>query len=236
MPQYHYPPDHQPPIGPGPLDHPKMQGNPVPADPRWSPPPRRRSKGPLIALIVTLGVLLCVGGGIVVALAPDDPSGDALGVVSTPAASSTSGTGSAPRPAAPAIPGLKTPVRVGDFQFTVNAWKCGIARVGSDFLNATAKGTYCRADATVINKTKSPQTFWVDNLTANDATGRTFAVDTEAVIYGNESGDGWMESLNPDESLRAFVFFDVAKGTKIVSLTFDAGLFTLAEDVTVRVA
>ncbi|BCB84246.1 DUF4352 domain-containing protein [Phytohabitans suffuscus] len=57
--------------------------------------------------------------------------------------------------------------------------------------------------------------------------------DGEAGIYGNKDGAGFLDEINPGNQVRAFVYFDVPKGTKLTAVVFDAGLFTLAEDAVV---
>jgi hypothetical protein len=46
-------------------------------------------------------------------------------------------------------------------------------------------------------------------------------------------GEGFLDEINPGNQVRAFVYFDVPKGAKLSTITFDAGLFTLAEDAVV---
>ncbi|MFC8616588.1 DUF4352 domain-containing protein [Micromonospora purpureochromogenes] len=125
-------------------------------------------------------------------------------------------------------------VRGGDFEFTVNGIKCGISQVGDSFLNHKAQGSYCRVNITVKNVTKSAHLFHADGtVTAQDASGREYDADGEAGIYGNSNGSGFLDEINPGNSVRANVYFDVPKGTKLTSITFDSGLFTLAQDAVV---
>ncbi|MDH6464083.1 hypothetical protein M2302_004280 [Micromonospora sp. A200] len=82
--------------------------------------------------------------------------------------------------------------------------------------------------------TKSAHLFHADGtITAQDASGRKYEVDGEAAIYGNEDAKGFLDEINPGNSVKANVYFDVPKGTKLKTITFDAGLFTLAEDAVV---
>ena len=54
-----------------------------------------------------------------------------------------------------------------------------------------------------------------------------------AAFYGNDDAKGFLDEINPGNSVKANVYFDVPKGTKLKTITFDAGLFTLAEDAVV---
>ncbi|WP_244236877.1 DUF4352 domain-containing protein [Micromonospora violae] len=163
--------------------------------------------------------------GVAASAAP--PSTEA--VVPTPAK-----TSAAPPKAEPKAAGIGDKVRGGDFEFTVKSVKCGIAKVGSEFLNKKAQGTFCKVSVTVKNVTKKAHTFHADGtISAQDASGRKYEADGEAGIYGNDDGQGFLDEINPGNSVTANVFFDVPKGTKLKTITLDAGLFTLAEDAVV---
>ncbi|OZV83112.1 hypothetical protein CA850_06340 [Micromonospora echinospora] len=224
------------------MAYPGPAGQPFPVAParkkRWLVPA-------LIGGAVT--VLLCCGGTMVIALASDpDTTTGATATTAPPPVTEAEPPSAAPTTAAPTKPkpsptedGPKTykigqPVRGGDFQFTIHGVKCGIGSVGDSFLNTKAQGTFCRADISVKNVTKKAHLFHADGtVTAQDGGGREYSADGTAGMYGNKSGAGFLEEINPGNSIRAFVFFDVPKGTKLTSITFDAGLFTLAEDAVV---
>ncbi|MFE9960591.1 DUF4352 domain-containing protein [Micromonospora sp. NPDC005299] len=118
----------------------------------------------------------------------------------------------APDPAKPKTFGVGGKVRGGDFEFTVNGVKCGISQVGSPFLSTKAQGTFCKVNLTVKNVTKSAHTFHAHGtLTAQDATGREYEADGEAGIYGNTDGQGFLDEINPGNSVKANVYFDVPR-------------------------
>ncbi|MCG5444523.1 DUF4352 domain-containing protein [Micromonospora sp. NIE79] len=220
------------------------------------PPPTRKRPWLVPTLIgVAVVVVLCCGGGLAIGLTSDDKKSEVSTSADLPAAGTSTSTpaAAAPTTAAPAPPSAKPApatkpavpdkpktfgtgdkVRGGDFEFTVNSVKCGISQVGSDFLNKKAQGTFCRAIVTVKNVTKSAHTFHADGtITAQDGSGREYEADGEAAIYGNTDGQGFLDKINPGNSVKANVYFDVPKGTKLKTITFDAGLFTLAEDAVV---
>ncbi|MEV4386272.1 DUF4352 domain-containing protein [Micromonospora sp. NPDC049580] len=219
-----------------------------------TPGPRKRASWLLPTLIgVGAFVVLCCGGAIAVGLSSEDKKPDAAAVsngasvdtssptsasASTPAenlaASAPAERTAAPEPAKPKAAGVGDKVRGGDFEFTVKNVKCGISQVGNEFLNTKAQGTFCRISVTVKNVTKKAHTFHADGtITAQDGSGREYEVDGEAGIYGNNDGQGFLDEINPGNSVTANVFFDVPKGTKLKTVTLDAGLFTLAEDAVV---
>lgn len=213
-------------------------------------PPRKRPAW-LVPTAIGVGamVLLCCGIGAVGAVFGDpkpasvsasEPPAVAAPASAAPAPATTAAATTAPvktTPPAPAKPktfGIGDKVRGGDFEFTVNSVKCGISQVGSSYFNHKAQGTFCRVNVTAKNVTKSAHLFHADGtITAQDAAGREYEVDGEAAIYGNEDGKGFLDEINPGNSVKANVYFDVPKGTKLKTITFDAGLFTLAEDAVV---
>ncbi|WP_327039160.1 DUF4352 domain-containing protein [Micromonospora maris] len=222
-------------------------GQPFPGAP-VAPARKKRWLIPtLIGVAATL--VLCCGGSMIVALVGDPATTD-----------TSTAAGSAPPPVTEAKPSptpsttpdskepepeptedepktykIGKPVRGGDFEFVVHGVKCGINSVGDSFLNTKAQGVFCRADISVKNVTKKEQLFHADGtVTAQDGSGREYGANGTAGIYGNKDGAGFLNEINPGNSIRAFVYFDVPKGTKLTSITFDAGLFTFAEDAVVK--
>ncbi|MGN9912554.1 DUF4352 domain-containing protein [Phytohabitans sp. LJ34] len=222
-----------PPVSPG-QPQPPYHAGPV------MPPPKKKSNvGLTIGIVVAVFAVLCIGGAVAAAVAGDP---------STTTTSTSGQQAEEPKdaPAAQAEEKAETAeekpktyrvgqtVRGGDFEFVVHSAKCGIAQVGSEFLNKKAQGTFCRVDVSAKNVTKKAHYFHADGtVTAKDTTGREFSADGEANIYGNKDGAGFLDEINPGNKVRAFVYFDVPKGTKLATVTFDAGLFTLAEDAAV---
>ena len=117
--------------------------------------------------------------------------------------------------AAAAAPQLGKTVQDGKFDFTVTAVKCGIAQVGtSDFLVQKAQGQYCRVSLTVENIGNEAQTMFASNQYLFDTKGRKFSADPMANVY-DDSAKLMFEEINPGNSIKGHVFFDVPKGTKV---------------------
>lgn len=125
-------------------------------------------------------------------------------------------------------------VRGGDFEVVVHGNKCGITQVGGEFTLHKPQGTFCRVDLTVKNVTKSAHFFHADSAVKARAGDVVFSADSEAGIYGNKDAAGFLDEINPGNQVRAFVYFDVPKGTKLDKIVFDAGLFTFAEDAEIQ--
>jgi hypothetical protein len=204
------------------------------------PPVRKKSNtGLIIGIVVAIFAVLCLGGGIVAALA-GDPNTTTAGQPVDAAQVDPSQKADSGEPEkkaeedAPKTYRIGQTVRGGDFEFVVHGKKCGLAQVGSEFLNKKAQGSFCRVDVSAKNVTKKAHYFHTDGtVTAKDSAGREFEADGEANIYGNKDGEGFLDEINPGNQVRAFVYFDVPKGAKLTTITFDAGLFTLAEDAVV---
>jgi hypothetical protein len=125
-----------------------------------------------------------------------------------------------------AAPQLGKTVRDGKFAFTVTAIKCGIAQVGSnDFLTQKAQGMYCRASLTVENIGDEAQTMFASNQYLFDTKGRKFSADATANIY-DESAKLMFDEINPGNSLKGFVYFDVPKATKVSKLELHDSMFS----------
>lgn len=176
-------------------------------------------------------VALCCGVGIVGAVLGDsEPTGVSSGRVVDAAASRSAGPNDSPEAVAPKTTAAAPPkavqseppaagpkayrigdkVRGGDFEFTVRGMKCGISQVGDSFLNQKAQGSFCRITITVKNVTKSAHLLHADGtVTAQDSAGREYDADGEAGIYGNRDGRGFLDEINPGNSVSANVFFDV---------------------------
>lgn len=224
-----------PPVSPG--HHPQQ----YPAGPGMPPPRKKSSAGLIIGIVVGVFAALCLGGGLIAALAGGSGTSTTAGdkpvdAAQVEAPEATAGDQEKEKAEEPTSKTYRVgqAVRGGDFEFVVHGTKCGIAQVGNDFLNKKAQGSFCRIEVSAKNVTKKAHYFHADGtVKATDSTGREFSADGEANIYGNKDGAGFLDEINPGNQVRAFVYFDVPKGAKLTTITFDAGLFTLAEDAVV---
>jgi len=128
-------------------------------------------------------------------------------------------------PAEPAA-GVGDAVRDGKFEFTVTNVETGVDEVGDEFLSSQAQGSYTLVAMTVENIGEEAQTFFSDNVTGTDSKGRELASDSEAGIYANEDNTGWIEEINPGNSIEAIVVFDVAKGADLLAINVHDSAFS----------
>ena len=200
-----------------------------------------------VAGIIILGSALGAGGegdtpaaaatpSVVVSQSPSSAGTGEVGAAS-PAASAKPAP---PAPAAtksPAVvdntPKIGTKVRDGKFEFVVTGVKCGIDKVGSGGFDTEAQGQFCRVSMTISNIGDEPQSMFGDNQLAFDAKGRKFSADTEASIYDPKS-EVLFEEINPGNSIKGRVYFDVPKNAKLVKLELHDSMFSGGVEVALK--
>lgn len=147
-------------------------------------------------------------------------------------AATTAAAKPASKPAAKPASQVGKPVRDGKFEFTVRSVKCGIAVVGENqFLQEKAQGQFCAVQLTVENIGDEPQSMFADNQYAFDAKGRKFSANSMASMADESSQVLW-EEINPGNTVKGKVYFDVPKGAKLASLELHDSAFS--GGVTVR--
>lgn len=206
---------------------------------------RRKSRAWLWALAaVTATVVLCFGALALLSTGAE-PQGQT--VIVEPSAETFTSMGAAPKtgqgnstaqaskaPAKTRVAGIGDKVRVEGLQYQTHSVVCRIKHVGLKDFGRSAQGQFCRVDLTVTNLGDKARFWDADtNVEAEDTRGREFSADGEAGIYGNKNGAGFLDEINPGNSVRAFVFFDLPKGAKLAKLEFTAGLF--GDEAEVRV-
>lgn len=205
----------------------------------WTSPGghRRKSRAWLWVLAAVTGMLALCFGAVALLSTGAEPQGQA--VIVEPSAETFTSMGAAPRtgqgnstakpskaPAKAPVAGVGDKVRVEGLQYQAHSVVCKIKRVGLKDFGRSAQGQFCRVDLTVTNLGKKSRFWDADtNVEAEDSRGREFSADGEAGIYGNKDGAGFLDEINPGNSVRAFVFFDLPKDAKLVKLEFTAGLF-----------
>jgi hypothetical protein len=207
-------------------------GVPPPGFPGMAQPPapKKGNKKLIFAIIGGLFGLCCVGGVIAVAANSGDDDPDTASVADTTSAKkpATAGPTATKAPAAKpdpvpteevaAGPGLGDKVRDGKFEFTVTKVDCSKARVGGQYLDKKAQGTFCQVSLTVKNIGDEAQTFTGSSQKAMDAKGTEFSNDSEAEIYANQDNSTFLNEINPGNQSKGLVIFDVPKGTKLTRL------------------
>jgi hypothetical protein len=150
------------------------------------------------------------------------------------ASNNSAGSGSgnqaaAAAPAAPAGPHLGQPADDGKFRFVVTqvtyATSVGDTSAG---LGETAQGRYTVLHIKVTNIGNQSQTLDDSAQFVYDKSGRQFSVDTQADIYANPGGSGgvFLNDINPGNSVRGLILFDMPRGDKAVKAELHDSLFS----------
>jgi hypothetical protein len=123
-------------------------------------------------------------------------------------------------------PGLNEPARDGKFEFTVTKVKCGVNKVGSNLLGQQAQGEFCLIDIKVKNIGKEAQLFTDSAQKAFDGKKVEYSPDSSAAIYANGESQLLLEEINPGNSAKGKLVFDVPEGTKLTSLELHDSVFS----------
>ncbi|BCJ53581.1 Mpr protein [Actinoplanes sp. NBRC 14428] len=172
--------------------------------------------------------LCCIGGAVAALASNDDKPDGAANVVGIPAtgkagtdgAPVAKGATEAPEAKKPEkkAPGLGDPVRDGKFEFTVTKLDCSKSKVGSAYLNKKAQGKFCLVSVTVKNIGKEAQLFDGSSQKAMDAAGTEYSNDGAAELYANEDTSTFLNEINPGNTVKGKLIFDVPKATKLTEL------------------
>ncbi|GAB2599229.1 hypothetical protein Aab01nite_75500 [Paractinoplanes abujensis] len=101
------------------------------------------------------------------------------------------------------------PARDGRFVFTVTAVRCGVDRVGDEYVNLEPKGTYCLLDVTVKNGARTPELFDSNSQKAYDAAGTEFSTDIQAEVFVNNEARNFLDEIAPGSQVKGSLVFDV---------------------------
>ena len=204
----------------------------------WFTKKRVLIPGGLLALAIVGSALSGEDGEMVPASAESSPTASTSAAAPAPQATAeaaakpaapTATTTAAPKPApkpAPPKSQIGKAVRDGKFAFTVRSVKCGIATVGDNpYLQEKAQGQFCAVQLTVANIGDEPQSMFADNQYAFDGKGRKFSANSMASMADESSQVLW-EEINPGNSVKGKVYFDVPKGAKLTSLELHDSMFS----------
>jgi hypothetical protein len=132
-------------------------------------------------------------------------------------------------PAPPVLPGIGDTVSAGDWAFSVTSLKCGVKKVGDDFLGKKAQGQFCLLRMKVTNNGDTAETLMGSNQKLLDDKGRTFSSDDEASIYADSDASLFSEEINPGNTLKGVVVFDIPKGASPVEADLAGGFFGIKD-------
>lgn len=191
--------------------------------------------GAVVALFIVIGA---IGGG-----GGDEVSADtAAADIGEPPASDAATEGTAeeePPPAeepaaAPALPGIGTPVRDGKFEFVVTGVERPGSVIGEGFLEETAQGEFVIIRVNVTNIGDEPQTLSSYGQVLYNDQGQKF--EPSSAIFALEDADKFfLENINPGNTVTgAPLLFDVAPGTVLDRIELHDSAFSGGVDVSLR--
>lgn len=161
------------------------------------------------------------------------PSASATTKDTSSTTTTTTTTTKAAPPAKPAGPGIGDKARDGKFSFVVRSVRCGIKSVGDSYLGKKAQGQFCRLALSITNIGDEPQSMFADNQYAFDSKGRRFTADSEAAVY-DDSSRLLFEDINPGNTLKGNVYFDIPVGAKLTKVELHDSMFSGGVDVALR--
>jgi Domain of unknown function (DUF4352) len=173
-----------------------------------------RNKIAVLGLSVAAAVALACGAG-----------GDNNNGGGDNAGSGSTATGGNDQPAEK-VAKIGQPARDGKFEFTVKQVKCGVAKVGSDFLNDKAQGQFCLITVTVKNIGKEAQLLDGSSQKGYTADGKEYSTDSEAGLYANQEQSTFFNEINPGNQVTGVLVFDIPKNVKLTKLELHDSAFS----------
>jgi hypothetical protein len=127
-------------------------------------------------------------------------------------------------PAAPAAAKIGEKVEAGDWTFKVTKFECGINKVGDQYVGKKAQGQFCKLNLNATNNGDSEGTVDENNLKLL-ADGKEFSSDSEASLYEDSDSMLFLEGVNPGNTAKGLVIFDVPKKLKPTQVSLAGGFF-----------
>jgi hypothetical protein len=124
------------------------------------------------------------------------------------------------------MPGIGDKAIDGELQFIVTDVKCGIKRVGSEYLNAEPQGQFCKIGLVIENVGSESATMYSSSQDLYDNKGRKFATDDTAMIYSESENGTWANEINPGNSADGSLIYDVPLDIVLDYIELRGGLFS----------
>jgi uncharacterized protein DUF4352 len=209
------PPSSQPPYG----APPQTYGAPSAGYPAQQPPTKRKKWPWIVGGILLAGVLGCVGlftlvlGGTAKVASDMDNNQNGKN----------------------AVAGQMNKATVdGKFQFTATDLECGVDAVGPAEFGEKAQGEFCLISVTVKNVGKTAEVFSDMSQKAYNAKGVEYTADSGAATWANKDHSTFLESINPGNTVKGKLVFDVPPGTKLASVVLHESMFTAGVKVPLK--
>ena len=129
---------------------------------------------------------------------------------------------------------MNEPATDGKFQFTVTGMQCGVKQVGSADFGEKAQGQFCLVSVTVKNVGQSSEIFSDTSQKAYDKDNTEYSVDSAAAIDANKGTSTFLEDINPGNTVKGKLVFDVPAGTKLTSVVLHESVYTAGVRVALK--
>jgi Domain of unknown function (DUF4352) len=169
----------------------------------------------LAGLVVVGGIL---GGG---GETPTGSGDTTVAEASTPAKKRTE-----PKQAEPKQAGIGDVVKDGKFSFKATKVETGVARVGGEYLGSDAQGQYILVHVTVKNIGDEAQLFSGSSQKLIDSRNRKYDTDTGAAALGLKNSNAFLNNINPGNTVKGILLFDVPKNFKIKAVELHDSIFS----------
>lgn len=196
-----------------------MHGNPQAPYPQPVIVQKKRGgclKGVLIAGAV-LAVLVAIGA----ALGGSDDAKE-----TTASANPGKTTSGEKAEGTPKQPGVGDVVKDGKFAFKVTKVEKGLSQIGEDLLASKAQGQYVLVHITVKNIGDEAQLFSDGEQKLIDSQGRQFDADSGAAAMGLKDSNAFLNNINPGNSVKGILLFDVPKTFKLKAIELHDSVFS----------
>jgi Domain of unknown function (DUF4352) len=169
----------------------------------------------LAGLVVVGGIL---GGG---GETPTGSGDTTVAEASTPAKKRTE-----PKQAEPKQAGIGDVVKDGKFSFKATKVETGVARVGGEYLGSDAQGQYILVHVTVKNIGDEAQLFSGSSQKLIDSGNRKYDTDSGAAALGLKNSNAFLNNINPGNTVKGILLFDVPKNFKIKAVELHDSIFS----------
>ncbi|WP_446665047.1 DUF4352 domain-containing protein [Flexivirga sp. B27] len=205
-------------------------GNLPPAPP--APAPKKRNwfaRHKVLTGLLGVFAVIVIGSAATAGAGGSDPQSSAAPTAGETAADTAAGSGqpAATKAAAKktaekknAAPGIGTPVKSGDLQFTVTKVVRDRTTVGQQYLTEKAQGRYTLVYVTVRNVGNDSELLLDSEQKIKDADNKTYSPDTTAEL-SMKNNDVFLEEINPGNAVDGVLVYDMPVGVKATAIDFN---------------
>jgi hypothetical protein len=116
-------------------------------------------------------------------------------------------------------------VPAGEWEFKVTKFQCGHDAVGNSYLKKKAQGQFCFLNINATNNGDDEGLLDERSQKLLDADGREYSSDSEASLYEDPDSRLFLEGVNPGNTARGLIVFDVPKKARLTEVSLRGGFF-----------